>query len=290
MTPDAPAALMRDWNLSHPVHVTTTVLADIWRVRLAGGGDAALKVYHDGKNADEAAGLALLDAWSTEFSPSVIANARGAILMEWLPGPDLTTLPDDRATSVLAGLIPRLHAIDPTGNLTPLRERFAALLDAPEDETAPVALARQTALALFAEPRASAALHGDLHHANVCKAARGWCVFDPKGLWGERAYDVANLFCNPLGAACRFDPDRAVRMAERLAPFVRSTPARVVDWGIAHAGLSALWSGLDTPDGQERQRVLSVLSDVRSQRWPDADRRADRRGPRDRWKGGSGPA
>jgi aminoglycoside/hydroxyurea antibiotic resistance kinase len=51
-------------------------------------------------------------------------------------------------------------------------------------------------------------LHGDLHHGNVLDfGLRGWLAIDPKGLLGERGFDFANIFTNPIspirGAASR---------------------------------------------------------------------------------------
>jgi streptomycin 6-kinase len=43
-------------------------------------------------------------------------------------------------------------------------------------------------------------LHGDIHHENVkLSGKRGWLAIDPKGLYGERTYDAANVLCNPIG-------------------------------------------------------------------------------------------
>lgn len=45
-------------------------------------------------------------------------------------------------------------------------------------------------------------LHGDIHHENIFKhSTRGWIVIDPQCLFGERAYDLANVFYNPNGFA-----------------------------------------------------------------------------------------
>ncbi len=50
-------------------------------------------------------------------------------------------------------------------------------------------------------------LHGDLHHENVLDfGEKGWLAIDPKKLYGDRAFDYANIFCNPdLSVAS--DPD-----------------------------------------------------------------------------------
>ena len=37
-----------------------------------------------------------------------------------------------------------------------------------------------------------------MHHDNILDfGERGWLVIDPKRLHGERAFDYANIFCNP---------------------------------------------------------------------------------------------
>jgi streptomycin 6-kinase len=52
---------------------------------------------------------------------------------------------------------------------------------------------------LLAEPREVGVLHGDLHHGNVLDfGVRGWLAIDPKGLLGERGFDFANIFTNPI--------------------------------------------------------------------------------------------
>ena len=41
-------------------------------------------------------------------------------------------------------------------------------------------------------------LHGDLHHWNILSASRQpWLALDPKGVIGEREYDVGALLRNP---------------------------------------------------------------------------------------------
>src|SRR5262249_62067687 len=94
-------------------------------------------------------------------------------------------------------------------------------------------------------------LHGDLHHDNVLDGGlRGWLAIDPKGIIGERAYETGALLRNPTEDASRFARpeviDRRVRiLCERLA----LDRERVVGWGFAQAGRSALW-GVEgrTPD------------------------------------------
>ncbi len=102
--------------------------------------------------------------------------------------------------------------------------------------------AAATARALLAEPRQVVPLHGDLHHGNVLDGGpRGWLAIDPKRLRGERAFDFANIFCNPdLETAAA--PGRLARQAAVVAAAAGLERARLLRWVLAYAGLSAAWT------------------------------------------------
>ncbi len=99
---------------------------------------------------------------------------------------------------------------------------------------------------LLAAPREVGVLHGDLHHDNVLDfRARGWLAIDPKGLTGERGFDLANIFTNPDLS----DPTRPLatdpgRFARRLAVVTEAAGLerdRLLRWILAWTGLSAAW-------------------------------------------------
>ncbi|OYX00148.1 MAG: hypothetical protein B7Z15_20540, partial [Rhizobiales bacterium 32-66-8] len=98
------------------------------------------------------------------------------------------------------------------------------------------------ALKLFDRPTAAVPLHGDLHHDNIMSSDRGWLAIDPKGLIGDPAYDVANVFINPKGAAhLATDPRRIAARADILAERLNYSRKRILGWAAAHAALSACW-------------------------------------------------
>ena len=84
-------------------------------------------------------------------------------------------------------------------------------------------------------------LHGDIHHGNILDfGERGWLAIDPKGLFGERGYDYANLFCNPELSTCT----RRERFLRQLAVVTQAANLdrqRLLMWIMAYAGLSAAW-------------------------------------------------
>ncbi len=71
------------------------------------------------------------------------------------------------------------------------------------------------ARSLLAAQREVGALHGDIHHGNILDFGpeRGWLAIDPNRLCGDRAFDYANLFCNPDIA----DPSRCPSPCLRIA-------------------------------------------------------------------------
>ena len=88
-------------------------------------------------------------------------------------------------------------------------------------------------------------LHGDLHHWNILSATRQpWLALDPKGVIGEREYEVGALLRNPdLGKFNRAElkqlQERRLGIMVEILGFDRQ---RILGWGLAQAVLSAWWS------------------------------------------------
>ncbi len=114
----------------------------------------------------------------------------------------------------------------------------------PHETQTSIAASQTLAKKLLSQQIEICALHGDLHHDNIRLSDRGYLAFDPKGLIGDRAYDLANLFKNPVDAPAVFgDPDRITRKAEDLAKALDTSPKRILSWAVAHCGLPIVWIG-----------------------------------------------
>jgi streptomycin 6-kinase len=108
---------------------------------------------------------------------------------------------------------------------------------------------------LLAGPREIVVLHGDLHHGNVLSAgSRGWVAIDPKHVTGERAYDFANIFCNP-DLKVAIAPGRLARQLTVVAEAADLDRTRLLKWVLAYAGLSAAWS---LEDGDDAEPALAI--------------------------------
>ncbi len=96
---------------------------------------------------------------------------------------------------------------------------------------------------LLASPTSRSLLHGDLHHQNILRD-RGdtWVTIDPKGLIGERGYDITAWMMNPWGAPSRPDfVDIANRRLDIFAGMLGEPRQRLAQWAVVQSALSLCW-------------------------------------------------
>ncbi|UPW08462.1 aminoglycoside phosphotransferase family protein [Gordonia terrae] len=259
--------LWADWLRRLPV--TISGLLDEWALRRDGdelwhgfeslvvpvfdreGAPAVLKVAFDGD--DEGAHEALgLHHWHGRGAVRMLRAdpRRRAILLERLTRRDLTTVDDDEACLVVAGLYGRLHIPAP-GRLTPLTAHLERWLDdlagIPRDAPVPRRFVEQ-ALSLGRDFLADAAtvgviVHGDLHHENVLADADGrWVAIDPSPMSGDAHYELAPMMWNRLDTRAsdvRYDIRRRF---STITDAANLDPDRARDWVIVRMILNAHWA------------------------------------------------
>jgi streptomycin 6-kinase len=98
-------------------------------------------------------------------------------------------------------------------------------------------------------------LHGDLHHYNILKNGDSWTAIDPKGLIGDREYDVIQYLLNKL-------PETNVKdtIEKRINIFVKELDLdkeRLFLRGFSHAVLSTCWT---IEDGNYNEAFLSTIN------------------------------
>lgn len=214
--------------------------------------------------AEEKHGAALMRWWEGNGAARVLAHAGDALLLERAHNtPSLADMArtgnDDTACRILCHSAARLHRPTnrPLPPLVPLARWFQDLAPAAATHGGILSLCSQTAHALLAAPQEIGVLHGDIHHGNVLDfGARGWLAIDPKGLWGERGFDYANLFCNPDFETATA-PGRLARRAAVVAAEAGLERERLLQWVLAWAGLSAAWI---LADGAAPEPAFSIAS------------------------------
>lgn len=255
------ASLCERWGLSidgEPFQTHTGTLVPV----LAGNLPAMLKVAH---GAEERRGAHAMSWWNGDGAARVLAHEGDAILME--RATDARSLiamarsgpaGDDEVTRILCAAAAKLHAVratPPPSSLVPLDEWFADLAPAADAHGGMFASALWAARELLTSPRDVVPLHGDLHHGNILDFGdRGWLAIDPKGLIGERAFDFANIFCNP-DAEVALSQGRLARTLSVVADAACLDRDRLLRWVLAYAGLSAAWS---LEDGDDPGLALAV--------------------------------
>jgi len=199
----------------------------------------------------------------------VLAADETALLMERATGPRslvamVLSSEDIEAAEILAITTTKLH--EPRGwpipkSLVPLNEHFESLFKRAAEHDL-LNLSASVAKFLLDTQRDVFPLHGDLHHSNVLDGGpRGWLAIDPKGLIGERAYEVANLLANPWPRGeVVHNTERMDRFAKLYAARLTLDLDRVLAYALAHAGLSASWDIDDGFDPAYRLKCIEVLT------------------------------
>jgi streptomycin 6-kinase len=198
---------------------------------------------------EEQSGGAVMSWWGGEGAARVLAEDRDAVLLERAEGRGLLAElsrngEDAEASRIICRVVARLHAgrgRSAPPILVPLSRWFRSLGAAAAAHGGILVQAAAAARELLASPGPAVVLHGDIHHGNILDfGPRGWLAIDPKGLYGERGFDYANLFCNPdreIAAA----PGRLARQASLVAEIAGIDRERLLQWVLAYAGLSAAW-------------------------------------------------
>jgi streptomycin 6-kinase len=202
---------------------------------------------------EERNGAALMSWWNGEGAARVLAKDGSAILLERAEGEtslaELTQKgQDDEASRIICSVVAKLHATAraaPPAGLVPLSAWFRELEPAAAKFGGVLLKSAEAADHLLATPQDVVVLHGDIHHGNILDfGVRGWLAIDPKGLFGERGFDYANIFCNPDQATATAH-GRLRRQAAVVAEASGLERTRLLRWILAYAGLSAAWGIID---------------------------------------------
>jgi len=221
---------------------------------------------------EERTGSRVLAWWHGDGAAPVFAiNPDGAVFMQRAePGTPLLAAAreaeapdyaaDDEATRHLIEVAQRLHShagVRPDG-LRPLRSWFRGLFTWADQVGGFYTEAAQVAEHLLLSPRGDAVLHGDLHHENVLwfGPERGWLAIDPKGIFGDPAFEFATLLTNPDRDVI-LRTGRLERQVEVITEATGISADRLLRWTVAWAGLSAAWHQQAEPVGRARD-VLEV--------------------------------
>lgn len=104
-------------------------------------------------------------------------------------------------------------------------------------------------------------LHGDFHHDNILSAnadASEWCIIDPKGVFGERGYEIGQFLLNPNHKLAS-DPKIQRRRIDIFVDELGLDKQRITRWAAAHAVLSSWWDYDGVSDGWKQTAAVAEV-------------------------------
>ena len=208
--------------------------------------------------AEEARGGRVLAWWAGCATAEVHEVNDQAVLMDLASGKRTLTAMcqtgrDDETTSILCETIASLHGVpdksSAPSDLVPLPLWFQDLIAPPDVKPHAGKIERAATMAQELLEASTAetqvVLHGDVHHGNVLDFNECWRAIDPKGLFGHRAFDYANIFCNPsTDVALKNFHRRLAIVSEHSGLDIDTVRSCVIAW----CALSAVWT--DKSSGQ----------------------------------------
>lgn len=267
--PDLIARLGARWALDVEPAFPGIAFNYVAPARRANGASCVLKVSrHVAETRSEIAALRL---WNGHGAARLLEAdpEAGALLVERVePGTMLVEVAkedDAAATLVAADTLRQLwRPVAAPGDLCPLDtwlaayDRNRAALTRGERGFPASLFCRADALRrdLLASTENPTVLHGDLHHFNVLRARHApWLAIDPKGLYGDRAFDVCQFLRNPHDVPTAVNRRRLDIFCAELG----LDRARTRDWCFVHAILDACW---DFEDGNSFERTIAYARET----------------------------
>ena len=275
--PDNLNHYLQQWTLRDPELLARNPTSNVYAVTL-NAEKVILKLLTPIGVEDEYAGADALRHFDGEGAVRLLAYDDGAHLLEYAGDQELAQLvwrgDDLPAAEIIATLLNKLHhpqTAIPVPTWRTLRERFRELFRQAERDAALgtesiYVRGARMAERLLATSREECVLHGDIHHHNIrLHPVRGWLVYDPKGLYGERLYDAANTLCNPSNARERvMSEERMLAITQVLADGMGVNVSRLRAFVFAYACLSASWFGDDDNSDVKdvKHQVLTVAQNA----------------------------
>ncbi len=257
------APFLQRWELVADGPAFTTPTSALIPV-LSHGRKAILKVATEN---EEELGARLMIWWNGRGAARVLEHDGPAIVLQRAEGTrslermaaEGGTL-DDEATRVLCAVASTLHSAsgEPPDGLVGLGHWFRELFAHAETRGGFFARAASVARALIDDEREIVVMHGDLHHGNVLDFGDdGWRAIDPKHVTGDRAFDFANILCNP-DARVALTAGRLERQLAIICEQAGIEHERMTAWTVAWCGLSAAWTEREDGDAGDAGHALQV--------------------------------
>ena len=271
--------LVAEWRLTPSAAPLHGYCSLVLPVTDPDGTAGALKITFDGDEESRHEALAL-QHWGGRGAVRLLRAdpRRRALLLAWLPGPDLADEWDVEACEVVGDLYGSLHipALPQLARVESYVERWLADLDGlGRDAPVPRRYVEQALAlgpALLADAPAPVVVHGDLHYANVMADATGeWVAIDPKAMAGDPHYEPAPMLWNRMEELTGPGAVGSVRdgLRRRFHAVVDAgglDEDRARDWVVVRMVLNAGWTVQDARragrrlSGEEQEWITRCIA------------------------------
>ncbi len=224
------------------------------------------------KRSMDTAGLAreamALRCFKDRGTVTAIAEEPGMLLLERaVPGTSLKSFfphKDEESIQIACSLMQRLHrsAIPQNHPFPHIRDWLKALDTATCIPESSLQKAKKMRDFLLQTRGADTLLHGDLHHDNILWQGNDWVVIDPKGVIGERAFEVAAFIRNPIPELLHHvdAPNSIQGRVTRFAELLELPYQRILDWCFVQAVLAWVWAEEDQLPTTYFEKTTAILN------------------------------
>ena len=256
------------WNLTHPTLIAQTPTSSIYKA-LHNKNQLILKIFTEvGRKFENDSSIALKH-FNQNGTVTLIDYDESAQLLEFIDGISLKEhffkTSDESTLEILCQVLDRIHRTN-TVHQAPFKNmeiQISALKRRALQEKGVYEEAYQTARKLIKNQKETLLLHGDIHHENILFSShRGWVAIDPQPLIGERAYDFANSFFNPIT-----NPSEAIsketlsKRAHLISLHLNEPKEKILEYAFVHGALSSTWQ---KEDGENNSRRLIITRSIQS--------------------------
>jgi streptomycin 6-kinase len=199
----------------------------------------------------------------------VLGQEDGLLLLERaIPGTSLKSYfpnKDVESIKIASDAMAKLHQakIPTSHNLPHIRDWLSVLDKEWEIPRHYLQEARQLRHTLLQTSGPNVLLHGDLHHDNILQNGDDWLVIDPKGVIGDKAYEIGAFIRNPMPGLLDLDNAPSI-IRYRIAHFAKHlelSENRILDWCFIQAVLAWAWALEDNCPADYFKRLTKILRD-----------------------------
>lgn len=256
--PDSLAALTDYWNLSDVIPVPNMTFNYVAKALFHQQKPVVLKMSCDRKSLEnEKRALLNLNRQGSIDLIDYNRKYNALLLQQAIPGMTLKSIYPAQMDYVMDCYIKtmfRLHHPNlPKRIKHPHISEWLNALDKPQVSRIPTALlsrAIHLKNKLLSSLKTPILLHGDLHHDNILKHGNDWLAIDPKGVIGDREFEIAAFDFMYVSELANITDSKSImeQRIEVLAQKSKLDAQRIKDWVFVRLILMAAWLLEDNDD------------------------------------------